>query len=86
MEESHKVIEYEGRYQIKFQYYNFFEGEKWMKGYVSKKWESTPNLCVLAHGLDVDLIMKASCKNINLLNNSFGVIKLDPLQLWSRPC
>jgi hypothetical protein len=35
-----------------------------MKGYVSKKWESTLILCVLAHGLDVELIMKASCKNI----------------------
>ena len=26
-----------------------------------KKWESTLNLCVHAHGYDVELIMKASC-------------------------
>ena len=27
--------------QIKFQYHNFVEGKKWMKGYALKKWEST---------------------------------------------
>ena len=29
--------------QIKFQHYNFFKDEKWMKGYALKKWESTLN-------------------------------------------
>src|SRR3954468_11890627 len=28
-----------------------------------KKWESTLNLCVHAHGYDVELIMKASCND-----------------------
>ena len=31
-----------------------------MKGYALKKWESTLNLCVHAHGYDVELIRKAS--------------------------
>jgi len=34
-----------------------------MKGYASKKWESTLNLCVHAHGPDVELIMEAARKN-----------------------
>ena len=34
-----------------------------MKGYALKKWESTLNLCVHAHGQDVDHIMEASCNN-----------------------
>ena len=34
-----------------------------MEGYALKKWESTLNLCVHAHGYDVELIMKASRKN-----------------------
>ena len=42
-------------------------------------------LCVHAHGPDVELIMEASCKIFNHLGNCFGVIKLDPLQLWFRP-
>ena len=42
-------------------------------------------LCVHAHGPDVELIMEASCKIFNHLVNYFGVIKLDPLQLWFRP-
>ena len=29
--------------QIKFQHYNFVEGEKWMKGYALEKWESILN-------------------------------------------
>ena len=29
--------------QIKFQHYNFVEGEKWVKGYALEKWESTLN-------------------------------------------
>ena len=36
-------------------------------------------LCVHAHGPDVELIMEASCKIFNPLGNSSGVIKLDPL-------
>src|ERR1041385_3221793 len=34
-----------------------------MKGYALKKWESTLNLCVHAHGYYVELVMKASCKS-----------------------
>jgi hypothetical protein len=34
-----------------------------MKGYALKKWESTLNLCVHAHGTDVELIMEAARKN-----------------------
>ena len=33
-----------------------------MKGYALDKWESTLNLCVHAHGPDVELIMEASLK------------------------
>ena len=50
-----------------------------MKGFAVKKWELTLNLCVHAHGPDVELIMEASCKIFNHLSNTFGVIKLDPL-------
>ena len=42
-------------------------------------------LSVHAHGPDVELIMEASCKTFNQLDTSFGVFKLDPLQLWFRP-
>ena len=35
-----------------------------MKGYALKKWELTLNLCVHAHGPDVELIMEAARKNI----------------------
>ena len=35
-----------------------------MKGYALEKWESTLNLCVHAHGHDVDRIIKASLKLI----------------------
>ena len=38
-----------------------------MKGYALKKWESTLNLCVHAHGPDVELIMEVARKNINPL-------------------
>ena len=34
-----------------------------MEGYTLKKWESTLNLCVHAHGHDVDPIMEASYNN-----------------------
>ena len=34
--------------------------ERRMEGYALKKWESTLNLCVHAHGHDVDPIMEAS--------------------------
>ena len=49
--------------QIKFQQDNFIETKKWMKGNALKKWESTLNLCVHAHGYDVELIMKAPCND-----------------------
>ena len=40
-----------------------------MKGYALEKWESTLNLCVHAHGHDVDPILEASYNN-----NYFPVI------------
>ena len=49
--------------QINLLHYNFFENEEWMKGYALKKWESTLNLCVHAHGPDVELIMEVAHKN-----------------------
>ena len=36
-----------------------------MKGYALEKWESTLNLCVHAHGHDVDPIMEAYYNNNN---------------------
>ena len=33
-----------------------------MESYALQNWESTLNLCVHAHGHDVDLIMEASLK------------------------
>ena len=44
--------------------YNFVEDEKWMESCGLEKWESTLNLCVHAHGHDVDRIIKASLKLI----------------------
>ena len=38
-----------------------------MKGFALEKWESTLNLCVHAHGPNVELIMEASCDNNNPL-------------------
>ena len=45
-----------------------------MEGYALKKWESTLNLCVHAHGHDVDPIMEASSNN-NYFRDivSFGI-------------
>ena len=34
-----------------------------MRGIALEKWESTLNLCVHAHGYDVELVMKASCND-----------------------
>src|SRR3954470_7102355 len=34
-----------------------------LKGDALKKWESTLNLCVHAHGYDVELLMKAPCND-----------------------
>ena len=48
--------------QINFQHFHFIESEKRMKGYALEKWESTLNLCVHAHGPDVQLIMEAARK------------------------
>ena len=48
-----------------------------MKGYALEKWESTLNLCVHAHGHDVDPIMEASCNNnYFLVIISFGIYEL----------
>ena len=63
---------------ITFQRYNFFECEKWMEGCALEKWESTLNLCVHAHGPDVELIMEASCYNNNPL-----VISSSRIYIWS---
>ena len=54
-------------HQINLSHYKFFENEEWMKGYALKKWESTLNLCVHAHGPNVELVMEASCDNNNPL-------------------
>ena len=48
---------------IMIQHNIFIEIEKWMKGNALKRWESTLNLCVHAHGYDVELIMKAPCND-----------------------
>jgi hypothetical protein len=45
-----------------------------MKGYALKKWESTLNLCVHAHGPDVELIMEAARKNSYFLGTSSSCI------------
>ena len=37
---------------------SFLKHEKWMEGYALKKWESTLELSVHAHGPDVELIME----------------------------
>ena len=48
-----------------------------MKGYALEKWESTLNLCVHAHGHDVDPIMEASCNNNFFLDIlSYGIGEL----------
>ena len=49
-----------------------------MRGYALKKWESTLNLCVHAHGPDVELIMEALCYNNNPL-----VISSSCIYVWS---
>ena len=48
-----------------------------MEGYALRKWESTLNLCVHAHGHDVDPIMEASCNNNYFFDIiSFGIGEL----------
>ena len=42
-------------------------------------------LCVHAHENDVDRL-GASCKMIIQLYDSFGILEIDSLQLWFRPC
>ena len=45
-----------------------------MESCALEKWESTLNLCVHAHGPDVELIMEASCYNYNpLVISSSGI-------------
>ena len=65
--------------QVKIQRYNFFEYGKWMESCALEKWESTLNLCVHAHGPDVELILEASFKIFNHLNDPSGNIKFDPV-------
>ena len=56
---------------------SFLKYERWMEGYALRKWESTLNLCVHAHGHDVDPIMEASCNNNYFLHIiSFGIGEL----------
>ena len=65
--------------QVKFQCYNFFECEKWMESCALEKWESTLNLCVHAHGPDVELIMEASCNNnyfLDIISSGIGELIL----------
>ena len=57
---------------------NFIESKKWMKSYALEKWESTLNLCVHAHGPDVELIMEVSCDNNNPL-----IISSSGIYVWS---
>ena len=48
-----------------------------MEGYALRKWESTLNLCVHAHGHDVDPILGASCNNSYFLDIiSFSIDEL----------
>ena len=48
-----------------------------MEGYALSEWESTLNLCVHAHGHDVDPIMEASCNNNYFLDIiSSGICEL----------
>ena len=50
-----------------------------MKGYALKKWESTLNFCVHAHGPDVELIMEASCNNnyfLDIISSGIGELIL----------
>ena len=42
-------------------------------------------LCVHAHGPDVELIMEASCNNNDPLVTSSYCIYVVPLQTWLRP-
>ena len=49
-----------------------------MEGYALMKWESTLDLCVHAHGHDVDPIMETSC-----INNYFLDIGSSSMHAWS---
>ena len=70
---------------MSLQTYNLPKIEKWMKGYALKKWESTLDLCVHAHGYDVELIMKTSCKdNCPLVSRGYRAIALPLMNsCWS---
>src|SRR3954465_2848858 len=43
-----------------------------LKGITLEKWESTLNLCVHAHGYDVELLMKASCNDSYFLGINYS--------------
>ena len=58
-----------------------------MEDYALMKWESTLNLCVHAHGHDVDPIIEAYWNNnyfLDMISSSICVLIL--LQSWFRPC
>ena len=58
---------------------SFSKYERWMEGYALKTWESTLDLCVLAHGHDVDPIMEASCNNnyfLDIISSGIGELIL----------
>jgi hypothetical protein len=64
---SHTLL---GLRQRNFLHFHFIESEKRMKGYALDKWESTLNLCVHAHGPDIEPIMEAARKNKYFLGTS----------------
>ena len=53
--------------------------ERRREGYALTKWESSLNLCVHAHGHDVDPIMEGSCNNnyfLDIISSSIGELIL----------
>ena len=63
----------------------FYQSERWMKWYALKKWESTLSFCSCPWKR-CRPSQELLAKWFFYLNNSFGVNKFDPLQLWFRPC
>ena len=70
---------------ILIQHNNFIKIEKRMKGNALKKWESTLNLCVHAHGYNVDLSCKLLVEWLSAWYKFFLHLWLGPLRLWSQP-
>ena len=65
--------------RIKFQHYNFFEDEKWMKGYALKKWQSTLNFVFMP----MDPMWNLSWKLLEKLLISWIIL---PVSLNWIPC